>query len=62
MQIDFDYKTEQDVKILAIDVLGKIDALMYQNKEKKYHVIYWDDGQRKSDWVYSWEISVLKDK
>lgn len=57
MTIDFKYSLGQKVNILAINMVGTIDSLVMDNQGPMYRVVYWNDSQRKAEFLYAWEIS-----
>jgi hypothetical protein len=54
--VDFEYDLGERVRVAAIDVLGRVDSLTLDNMGKQYRVVYWNDGQRQSVWVYPYEL------
>lgn len=54
--IDYEYSLGESVRIKAINVIGHIDSLSYNDNGKMFRVVYWNDGTRYSQWVYAWEI------
>jgi len=54
--VEFKYDVGEEVKVKAINVLGKIDSLSFDIQGTMYRVIYWDDGSRNQTWMYDWEI------
>ena len=41
-----------------IGMMGKVDSLSVDNNGLMYRVVYWNDGQRYSTWMYEWEFSI----
>lgn len=60
MTVDFDYTLGQTVKVKAIGMLGLVDSLSLDMNGKQYRVVYWNDGQRYSVWMYDWELETTK--
>jgi len=60
MTVDFEYEIGQMVKVKAIGMLGSVDSLSLDCNGKQYRVVYWNDGQRHSVWMYGWELGVVK--
>lgn len=54
--IEFEHDIGDSVRIVAIDILARIDALIYDIQGKQYRIVYWSDGSRNAAWVYDWEI------
>ncbi len=53
--ITFDFAIGQQVKT-PIDQPGTIDAISFDIRGPMYRVIFWYDGNRKSEWLYPWEL------
>ena len=58
MTVSFVYYLGQKVNIKAIARPGEIDSLMHSINGQEYRVVYWNDGQRYSVWMYPTEIEV----
>lgn len=56
MNVEFDYCVGQQVKVKAVEMLGRVDSLSLDNNGKMYRVVYWNDGARCQVWMYDWEI------
>ncbi|MHA1572503.1 MAG: hypothetical protein ACTSX8_00760 [Alphaproteobacteria bacterium] len=56
MKVDFAHKIGDAVKVKTIEMIGHIDALCLDIHGKQYRVVYWNNGERKSTWMYDWEI------
>lgn len=56
MTVVFDYSIGQQVKVKAVEMLGRVDSLSLDNNGKTYRVVYWSDGIRNQVWLYDWEI------
>ena len=54
--VEFKYDIAQKIIIKAISAPGMIDSLMCDSYGNQYHVIYWDNSERHTDWMYEWEI------
>ena len=60
---EFDYFLGQRVEIVAIQAEGVVTGRTErQTHLKMYQVVYWIDGQRKEDWLYSHELTYAKEK
>jgi hypothetical protein len=60
MNVEFQFEIGQDVKVKPIGMVGVVDSLSLDNNGKQYRVVYWNDGDRKSAWLYGWEIEAMK--
>jgi len=60
MRIKFRYSIQEEIHILAIDTPGHIDAVLFDSNGPQYRIIYWNDGERYSKWLYRWEIADCK--
>ena len=58
VQIEYKHNIGDKVLIIEIERIGIIDALCTELKGSTYRVSYWNDGQRKSEWLYEWEIKI----
>lgn len=56
MIVDFTYEIGQEVKVAPIGMVGRVDSLSLDQNGKQYRVVYWNDGQRCSVWMYEWEL------
>ena len=54
--VDFDFDIGELVTIIAIGMQGRIDSMSNDINGKMYRVVYWNDSQRYSVWMYRWEI------
>lgn len=54
--VEFLFNIGQEVTVTPIEMIGRVDALMMDTDGLQYRVVYWNDGQRYSQWVYSWEL------
>jgi hypothetical protein len=50
------YDPKDKVKITAIDMDGTIDQVCWNGTNTEYRVVYWNNGERNSTWLYEWEI------
>lgn len=53
--IEFQYDIGDNIKIKAIEIEGRIDAMLFDSGGCQYRVIYWYDGKRNQLWLYEWE-------
>jgi hypothetical protein len=58
--VEFEHDIGDRVKVKTIEMIGSIDALCQDIQGKQYRVVYWNDGQRYSVWMYAWEIEATK--
>ena len=54
--IEFQYSIGDKVLVKPINMGGVIDSMSIDNRGKQYRVVYWNDGDRFSTWLYAWEI------
>jgi hypothetical protein len=59
--VEFRYDIGSEVRIDAINALGKVDGLTLDNSGPMYRVVYWDGGVRNVPWLYAWEISPVNE-
>jgi len=55
--VEFEYGIGEQVKIMAIEMLGRVQSLRIDIDGKTYWVVYWNDGQRHAEWLNEWEIA-----
>lgn len=55
--VEFDYNIGEEVGIRDINRTGRIDAQKRAKSGLMYRVIYWNDGERRVDWLYDWELT-----
>jgi hypothetical protein len=60
MNIEFTFDIGQSVKVKPIGMIGVVDSMSLDNNGKQYRVIYWNDSERHSVWMYEWEIEEIK--
>ena len=60
--IKFKHYIGDPVKVLAINIIARVDAMSVDATGKSYRIIYWDDGTRNSVWVYDWEVTSCQEK
>lgn len=58
--VEFDFSIGQEVKIIAIGMIGHVQAMLCGRQEKEYQVAYWNESQRYSVWMFAFEIEELK--
>jgi hypothetical protein len=56
--INFSYGIGDIVKIIEIESVGRIDGLSYDLKGEMCRVVYWNNGERHSVWLYPSEIKI----
>ncbi len=54
--IQFKYRIGDEIKIIDIETEGRIASQLNDINGKQYKVIYWNDGLRKEEWMYDWEL------
>ena len=55
--VEFDYDIGEEVGIRDINRTGRIDAMKREKRGFMYRVVYWNDGERRVDWLYDWELT-----
>lgn len=58
--VEFEHDIGERVKVKTIEMVGSVDALCQDIAGKQYRVVYWNNGQRYSVWMYAWEIEPCK--
>lgn len=58
--IEFDYSIGDAVRIVDIDRTGRVIALLRDNDGVSYRVTYWDNGQRRTEWLFLYEIKAVE--
>jgi hypothetical protein len=58
MRVDFAYDIGQQVKIKAIETVGRVDALSHNINGQMYSVVFWNNGERYNSWMFDWEIEL----
>jgi len=54
--VEFRHDIGDSVKILSIRMVGQVDSMSKDINGLMYRVIYWNNGERYSQWLYDWEI------
>ena len=57
VSVEFLYPIESTVTIKALNLKGTVIALMQDSESTAYRVVYWADGKRNIEWMFSWELS-----
>lgn len=52
----FAFSLQDEVTIVEINRPGVINGMSADALGCQYRVVYWNDCQRRSEWVYGWEI------
>lgn len=52
----FKYGIGDKVKLTALEQLASVDAMMIDSSGAQYRVVYWINCERKTTWVYEWEL------
>jgi hypothetical protein len=58
--VDFAYSCGDTVKIVPLNVMGRVTALRCDVMERDYLVRYWWDNERKDAWLAEDEIGVKR--
>jgi len=53
---NFEFNIGDGVMIHAIETQGLVDGMSVDKLGIQYRVVYWNQGRRYSEWVYSGEI------
>jgi hypothetical protein len=62
MNVKFEYSTRERVKVIGIDTVGFIEAMLINHSGGlEYRVVYWLDGERHEEWMYGTEIELVRD-
>ena len=57
MTVEFEHAIGDRVKILDIGRPGTVVALCQDVEGQQYRVVYWNNGERQSVWMYSRELA-----
>jgi len=57
--IPFDYSIDEIVTVKALKEEAVVKALGYDGFDTTYQVVYWCDGNRYIETVFSWEIEPI---
>lgn len=57
MDIKFKYSIKQTVLIKELEYAGVIISAWTNLVDKKYEILYYVGGERKSDYFFEWELS-----
>lgn len=52
----FAHSLHDEVRIIALDCVGRVTGLMVTRDGIEYRVAYWFDGERKSEWLPEYEL------
>ena len=55
--VKFKYNIGDRVHVIAVEMAGRVDAMIFDHSGGQYRVIYWHNGERYAIWMYDWEIS-----
>lgn len=56
--ITFPYSVGDEVLIKALDLKGRVVALLYDTEGVSIRIAYWSDGSRKVEWVFPDEVTI----
>lgn len=56
-QVNFRFSIHDRVMIKSIGMIGYVDGLLVASNGLEYRIVYWNDGVRKSEWMYPREIT-----
>lgn len=54
----FEYDLRQRVTIVELDRPGIVDAIGVFDSGVQYRIVYWNNGERKSEWMYPIELEL----
>jgi hypothetical protein len=54
--VEFEFEFQQEVTIKQIETKGHVIARMQDSTGIQYHIAYWNNGERKTEWMYRWEL------
>ena len=55
---NFKFNLRDKVLIREIHRPGVVDSLIVDNLGPQYRVCYWNDSNRKTEWMYGWELDL----
>ena len=44
------------------DIEGRVIGLSYRNEGITHCVVWWQNGERKQEWVHDWELRAVAEK
>lgn len=59
-RVEFTFALSQPVIIEPIGMEGRVDSVSKNLNGEQYRVVYWNDGERKQEWLYAWELLPVK--
>jgi hypothetical protein len=59
MTLEAEHNLRDEIMIKAIQMKGTIDSISWDISGLQYRVVYWNDSQRYSTWMYSHEIEPI---
>ena len=62
IKVEFKYDIGDKVKVKDITVNGRVTGLLKDDEGIQYRVAYWYNGERKSTWMFDWEIEESTDE
>lgn len=60
MNIGFQYSIGEKIRLIEIDRPGTVIGLLFNHNGPQYQVVYWEQGNRKIEWVFQFEIEGIK--
>lgn len=55
-RVEFHHPIGAHVKIVETDHPGIVTGLLMDSLGDQYRVVWWNNGERKQEWLYSYEI------
>ena len=62
IKVEFRYDISDKVKVKDITVNGRVTGLLKDDDGLQYRIVYWYNGERKSTWMFDWEIEESTDE
>ncbi len=56
LTVEFEFAPGDRCQLIEIDRPGMVTGCMRDSDGCKYCVVWWHDGQRRSEWLYHFEI------
>lgn len=60
VKIEYKFDLYDRVEIVDIKANGIVIGLMSDSSSNQYQVLYWINGERKTEWLYSFEVSKIE--
>jgi hypothetical protein len=60
ISFDFDHKPGDSVTLIALKLPGHVSGVLRDSDGAQYRVVWWWDGQRRTEWLYGHEIESMR--